>query len=225
MAKKYPKEMTSSRLYTIWNGMKGRCYVKTQGEYKHYGAKGIKVCDEWRFDFMAFYNWSINNGYAEHLSLDRIDYCGNYEPNNCRWVTNLQQGNNRSNNVNLTNNGETHTISEWSRIIGIKKGALQYRRYIGMSDEKILTTPIRKSNTKPIIKTNESLNTKWVIIDGRRYFNENNGYLYRDDFSGIIHKLGLPLVQKAINRYKKTWKARQVCQRLARIKQLKEKEK
>ena len=185
--------------------MKGRCYVKTYGEYKHYGAKGIKVCDEWRFDFMAFYNWSINNGYADHLSLDRIDYCGNYEPNNCRWATSFQQANNRSNNVNLTNNGETHTISEWSRIVGIKKGALQYRKYIGMSDEKILTTPIRGSNTKPIIKTNEQ-------------------YLYRDDFGGIIHKLGLPLVQKAINRYKKTWKARQVCQRLARIKQLKKEE-
>lgn len=214
--------MTSSRIYAIWNGMKARCYVKSQGEYKHYGAKGIKVCDEWLYDFMAFYTWAINNGYSDELSIDRIDYKGNYEPSNCRWATNIEQGNNRSNNIHLSFNKETHTIAEWSRIVGIKPATLQYRKYIGMNDEDAITAPLRKSSTKPIIEVSLIPETDWVIIGGRKYYNEKNGYLYRDDFSGIIHKLGISVVKKALNKYEQHWKARQVCQRLARIKQLKQ---
>lgn len=215
--------MTSSRLYGIWKGMKCRCYTKTCGEYKRYGAKGIKVCDEWRYDFMAFYRWAVNNGYSDNLSLDRIDYTGMYEPCNCRWATNIQQANNRSDNVRLTLNGETHTISEWSRKIGIGKGTLQHRKYIGMSDKEILTTPVRKSKTEPIIHVTDIPISRWVYIEDRKYFNEGNGLLYRDDFSGVIHKLGLGVVIGALDKYDRESKARQVCQRLARIKQLKEK--
>ncbi len=220
MAKLYPKEMTSSRLYVIWNGMKTRCYTKSSGEYKHYGAKGIKICDEWHYNFPAFYTWAIDNGYSDNLTIDRIDYNGDYEPKNCRWVGYIQQANNRSDNILLTHNGETHTIAEWSRITGIGTATLQYRKYQKWSDDKILTTPLRKSETPPIIKRQITDKEKWLLISGRRYYNEGNGYLYRDDFSGIIHKLGLSLVQKALGRYKDTWKARQICQRLARIKQL-----
>ena len=77
----------NTRLYRIWSGMKSRCLNKNNVKYKNYGARGIKVCDEWKNDFMAFYNWAISNGYRNNLSIDRINNDDNYEPDNCRWIT------------------------------------------------------------------------------------------------------------------------------------------
>lgn len=88
--KKYDK------LYHTWNGMKYRCYNKKGKNYKNYGARGIKVCDEWLRDFMAFREWSLANGFAENLTIDRIDVDGNYEPDNCRWVTVAEQNRNKT---------------------------------------------------------------------------------------------------------------------------------
>lgn len=76
-----------TRLFLIWNGMKNRCYNSNDKAYKWYGGKNIKVCDEWLNDYPAFYNWAYDNGYKEGLSIDRINPNGNYEPNNCQWLT------------------------------------------------------------------------------------------------------------------------------------------
>ncbi len=89
----------NSRIYHIYHGMKERCYTKSNSCYKNYGGRGIKVCDEWLHDFMAFYKWSMNNGYDDSLTIDRIDVNGNYEPKNCRWVTNIEQQRNKRNNI------------------------------------------------------------------------------------------------------------------------------
>lgn len=107
--------MSRSRIYNILCGMKARCYNKNKNSYKNYGGRGIKICQEWLDSFESFYDWSINNGYLETLTIDRIDNNKDYSPDNCKWSTRLEQGNNRRTNKRIIILGEEKTISEWSR--------------------------------------------------------------------------------------------------------------
>ncbi len=84
----------NTRLYRIWRGLFKRCYNINSTDYHNYGARGIVICDEWR-DFNNFYKWSFDNGYTDFLTIDRIDYNGNYEPSNCRWATIKEQQENK----------------------------------------------------------------------------------------------------------------------------------
>lgn len=102
-SKKYPDSPwvtefeKADRLYKIWTGMKHRCHGIGDGDkvYKWYRDKGISVCTEWRYSFAPFYFWAIGNGYAEGLTIDRIDGDGNYCPENCRWVTRSENSKNK----------------------------------------------------------------------------------------------------------------------------------
>ena len=95
------------RIYPLWKSIKYRCYSKTSKDYERYGGRGIVMCDEWRDDFKSFYDWAINNGYKEEktdkglnvLTIDRIDVNGNYEPGNCRFVTNEVQARNKRDSI------------------------------------------------------------------------------------------------------------------------------
>lgn len=125
------------RLYAVWNNMKQRCYNPDNKRYKSYGGRGITVCAEWtdkENGFINFYKWSYSNGYKENAkrgecTLDRINVNGNYEPSNCRWVTNVEQQRNKRNNKYIEYKGEVHTISEWSKILGISQQKLYRRIY------------------------------------------------------------------------------------------------
>lgn len=90
---------TNTRLYKIWCNMKKRCFSPNCKCYYRYGGRGITVCEEWKNDFQSFYNWSINNGYADNLSIDRINNNKSYSPDNCRWITMKEQSRNKRNNV------------------------------------------------------------------------------------------------------------------------------
>ena len=109
----------NTRIYNIWTNIKTRCYNKNRKNFYNYGGRGITVCDEWKKDFMSFYNWAMANGYNDTLTIDRIDVNGNYEPSNCRWVDIYAQANNKRTNHFLTYNGNTHTLAEWARIYNI----------------------------------------------------------------------------------------------------------
>lgn len=128
-----------TRLYRIWTNMKNRCYNKHDIEkYKSYGGRGIRVCDEWKHNFMNFYNWAMNNNYRDDLTIDRIDNDGNYEPSNCRWIDIKVQCNNRRSNTYLTYQGKTQTMMQWSKELGVKYRTMLSRRIKGWSTEEIL---------------------------------------------------------------------------------------
>lgn len=112
--------MSRTRLYKIWTDMKTRCNNPNTPYYYNYGARGISVCKEWS-DFEPFMEWSLDNGYTDKLTIDRINVNGNYEPENCRWITNLEQQSNRQSNHFLTYDGKTQTISQWADELGIKE--------------------------------------------------------------------------------------------------------
>lgn len=116
--------LTNTKLFKIWQNMKNRCYNKNADNYSYYGGRGIKICNEWLYDFVCFYDWANKNGYKDGLTIDRIDGNGNYEPNNCRWANFIQQANNKVNNRILEYNGEKHTMAQWSRILKINNRTL-----------------------------------------------------------------------------------------------------
>ena len=130
---------TKTRLYRIWQGMKKRCCTKTCSNYKYYGAKGIKVCDDW-LTFTTFREWAINNGYNDTLSIDRINSNGNYEPSNCRWVKQNTQVRNRSMSRMVTWNGKTQLIKDWAEELGVTYETLRVR-INKWGVEKAFTTP------------------------------------------------------------------------------------
>lgn len=135
------KGITYRRIYNSWSKMVSRCTDKKDIRYKHYGGRGISVCEEWN-KFRPFYDWALSHGYDDKLTIDRIDVNGNYEPSNCRWITQKEQCNNKRNNINVEYNGETKTLKQWAEKYGIKYKLLhdRYRRY-GWEFEKALLTP------------------------------------------------------------------------------------
>ena len=129
-----------SRLYRIYNGMKQRCGNPNFAEYKNYGGRGIKVCEEWNKSsgLKEFSEWALKNGYRDDLTLDRIDVNGNYSPENCRWIPLREQFKNTTRNVFVNYNGERMIISDFSRLTGIDHRVVSRDLKKGFSIEEII---------------------------------------------------------------------------------------
>ena len=137
------------RLYSIWSDMKRRCNNPKNKRYERYGGRGIRVCTEWANDFQKFYDWAMANGYADDLSIDRMNVDGNYEPTNCRWITFAQQQRNTSRSRFITVRGETKTMAEWAEITGIRQDTIKDRlNKLGWSEEEAVTIPTMRMGGK-----------------------------------------------------------------------------
>lgn len=155
----YNREMTAkrstthggsqTRLYKIWSAIKDRCYNENSKEYIDYGGRGISMCKSWRDSFEVFRDWALENNYSDNLTIDRIDFNGNYEPNNCRWTTMKEQSNNRRSNHLLTYNGKTQTMTQWAEELGLGYCTLQSRiNRDGWTVEEALTIPAGQPRNK-----------------------------------------------------------------------------
>lgn len=131
--------MSGTRIYKEWQGMKNRCYNTHSARYKDYGGRGVSVCDEWINDFECFYKWAINNGYDDDLTIDRIDNDGNYSPKNCRWTNDETQARNRRTNVNITIGNVTKTLIEWCEIFDLPYSTInaRYHRNINATIDEL----------------------------------------------------------------------------------------
>lgn len=131
---------TGTRLYSIWQGMKSRCKYEGSKIYKYYGGRGITYCKEWE-KFEPFYKWAMENGYQNNLTLDRIDNDGDYEPDNCRWVTMDVQVKNSRHNKYYKIGDDVKCLSEWCDIFDRNYKTIQSRLTLGWDIEKALTVP------------------------------------------------------------------------------------
>lgn len=131
-------KMSHTRPYEIWQGMKGRCYNLHDARYDRYGGRGIKVCEEWRENFSAFYEWALANGYSDDLTIDRIDNDKDYTPENCRWADAKTQSRNRESNIKITIGNATKTLTEWCEMFELdyKTIIARYHRngFIGINE-------------------------------------------------------------------------------------------
>ena len=131
-------------LYRAWEAMKRRCADENHESYKDYGGRGITVCEEWENSFTAFFNWSMENGYKDGLTIDRKNNEQGYSPDNCRWTTAKVQCNNRRSNRVIEYNGKSQTLAEWAEELGINYSTLKSRmNQMKWSVEKAFETPVR----------------------------------------------------------------------------------
>lgn len=144
--------MHGTPLYRAWRGIFTRCYNENSEKYPRYGGRGIRLCAHWH-SFSEFSAWSLANGYAPGLSLDRIDNNGHYDPDNCRWATWLQQNNNRSNTVLVTAFGDTMSLGDWTRdprcAIPCRNTLWRRIRKLGWTPEKAMTQPLSSNGLPP----------------------------------------------------------------------------
>lgn len=162
--------------------MRDRCNNPKCKDYKYYGGKGVKVSPEWN-EFLNFKKWAFDNGYDENAkrgdcTIDRINCDGNYEPSNCRWVNWSIQANNMSSNRNLTYNGETHDVEQWSEIVGIPAKTIRARLDKGWSAERALTSKTDSHRISYLIN-----GEKRYLKDLAKEYNINYNTLYNRLFT------------------------------------------
>ena len=126
--------VTNRRIAEILKSMINRCTNPQDKAYRYYGAKGIQVCDEWKSDAAAFEQWSLSHGYTDDLTIDRIDPTQNYCPENCRWISLVDNSKYKSTTNLITVDGITRTGKDWAKII--KTGVNRINRYYRLYGEE-----------------------------------------------------------------------------------------
>lgn len=141
-----------TRLFHIFCHMKQRCYNKSNKNYKNYGERGIKIYNDWLDNFTNFYDWAMNNGYKDNLTIDRINVNGNYEPNNCRWVGLETQNRNKRNNIQITYRGKTQPLKTWCIDLNLPYKTVFCRyKYLHWEDPVTLfETPVKVGNNQTL---------------------------------------------------------------------------
>ena len=138
---------TNTILYTKWRGMMSRCNNVNDKRYLNYGARGIKVCEEW-LDYQNFLNWAKDKNYSGELEIDRINVNDDYKPDNCRFITRKANCNNRRSNINITHNNKTQTLMQWCEELNLNYSTINARYKRGTTDPENLFKPIRIGNYK-----------------------------------------------------------------------------
>lgn len=131
-------------LYAKWSDMKKRCYNSNVDRYKSYGALGITVCDEWKNDFLNFFNWSIENGWKPKLTIERIDVYKNYCPENCKYITAKEQNYNKKNTFYVTISNKQYCLAKLMNFNNIKSKYSSV--WHGMKQGKTIEYYIQKLN-------------------------------------------------------------------------------
>lgn len=188
------------RLYVLWMGMRQRCNNPNNISYKWYGAKGIKVCEEWEHDYLAFKKWAIESGYDENLprgaqTIERLDTNKDYSPKNCTWKTIREQQRNKGNTRLFEYNGEAHTVVEWSEILGIDYIVLHARIFsYGWDIKDAIEIPLNKTKGK-----------NYIYVD---YFGDKKSLFEISKETGIAYSLlwerykrGIS-IEEEVKRYK-----------------------
>lgn len=138
--------LSHTKIYKTLVAIKCRCKNKNNKNYLRYGGRGITICEEWDGEngFENFYKWSIENGYRDGLTIDRIDNHKGYSPDNCRWTTQKIQMNNTRRNRIIEIDGISHSVTEWSEITGISARTISDRLCRGLDERSAVTKPVKK---------------------------------------------------------------------------------
>lgn len=188
--------LTSHKLYQVWCDMKQRCYNPKLKAYPLYGAIGITVCDEWKNDFMAFYNWAISNGWAEGLELDKDKLATTkpgkiYSPEFCSFLSPKENNQHRRNTIVIEYNNEKHTLAEWAEKLNLDASLIHDRYFNGWEAKRILTAPIKYNGQ--VVYNNQSKTLKeWSDFLGIKYqtiiTRLSRGYSYKKAFEKSVIK-------------------------------------
>ncbi len=135
--------------FNIWRKMIFRCHDKLSKDYQRYGGRGISVCKRWRYGQGGRHGYDcfmedVGERPSKKHSIDRKNNLGPYCKSNCKWVTSMDQGANKRNNILMTFNGKTQHLSAWARELSIRNDTLRHRFVVsGWSAEKAITTPVK----------------------------------------------------------------------------------
>lgn len=204
---------TIKRLHAIFNSMKERCYNLLSKDFPSYGQRGIKIYDKWLLNVDEFVKWSMDNGYQDNLSIDRIDVNGDYEPSNCRWITLKEQARNKRTTIYIEYKGEKRTLLSVLEENGIRNNYNAYRDRIvryKWDIERAIREPIRTNFKRDSLNKllNYFKNNNVNKVNIREFCNDNNintstfrGYLQDESFRLTLRKNNIYKEEKGFLTY------------------------